>query len=79
MALHWAAVTRYEAALFRASYYRWCAARGFALSGNDPVTGLARGRFGGVHGRNESRAAYLALARFWLDTARGCRPVGVLP
>ncbi len=79
MALHWAAVTKYEAALFRATYYRWCAAKGFPLPGGDPVTGEPRGRFFGPHGRREARVAYLALARFWLDTARACRPVGVLP
>jgi len=57
----------------RARYYSWCALRGHALPGNDPQSGRPRGAW--TH-RAESRAAYIAMARYWLaQAAAGARHV----
>lgn len=68
--------------LFRASYYRWSAARGHAIAGRDPVTGAKRRPIGDA----ESIAAYKAMARVALAHAReyrrhylGCDDCGTMP
>jgi hypothetical protein len=57
--------------LQRAAYYRWAAARGYALAGRDPLTGRLRDAM--FSDRGESTAAYKAMARFWLERARQIR------
>ena len=65
----------YHDAMYRASYYRWLAVRGFTLHGNDPRTGMLRGLglVGSATAKAEGRTAYKALAHFWLDIARRIR------
>ncbi len=61
----------------RASYYLWCGLRGHILTGNDPLSGAPRTRDAWMpHFRNESRTAYKALARFWLEQLRNRRERG---
>lgn len=67
----------YTEATFRANFYAWMARRGVALPGSDPVSGMPRSsqRFT-ARGREfieEGRAAYKAMARFWLQKAREIR------
>jgi hypothetical protein len=64
----------YWQAMERASFYSWNARRGFALPGNDPLTGRPRKEWPSDKG--ESRAAYAAMARYWLYKARELRRAG---
>ena len=57
----------FEAALYRAQFFRWCAAKGHELPGNDPQTGRSRSKLYafnalGMQSRRECRAAYKAMA-----------------
>jgi hypothetical protein len=69
---HW------EECFQRASYYLWSALRGQIIAGNDPLTGTPRAEraFLAPQFRDESRAAYKALARFWLERLRTSRERG---
>jgi hypothetical protein len=61
---------RYHEAIRYAQFYTWNALRGHALPGNDPFTTC---RANAHRGREESRVAYKAMARFWLEKARAIR------
>lgn len=67
----------YTEAIFRANFYSWMARRGEPLPGGDPVSGKPRSsqRFTawGREFGQEGRAAYKAMARFWLQKAREIR------
>lgn len=56
-------------AMFRASYYRWCAQRGFC--DRDPITGRVM-RGWPVH-QQAAKIADLALCRYWLGVAKSIR------
>lgn len=60
----------------RASYYLWSALRGHVIAGNDPLTGWPRAHAYPFPCRDESRVAYKALARFWLERLRKARERG---
>jgi len=64
----------YRAMIFRAGYYRWCAARGHLLPGADPVTGQPHSIWGRTRAAERAhRKAYIALATTWLEAAREFR------
>lgn len=65
----------YFALVERASYYRWCAQRGHTLPGNDPISGVERATHRWLFA-DESRAAYIAMARNSLKRARQYRKMG---
>ena len=56
----------YYTAKNRAEYYRWAALRGVTIPGNDPIDGKPRKSLILSH-RCESRVAYIAMAKYWLD------------
>lgn len=59
--------------MFRAEYYTWCALRGHSLPGNDPQHGIRRSGLYPVDGRAESRVAYKAMAKYWIQQAANYR------
>ena len=65
---------QYQQMTFRARFYTWMALRGSTLPGGDPITGQPRERKAlrelyDSPTRGESRAAYVAMARYWLRRA----------
>lgn len=59
---------------FRAEYYTWCVLRKHHLPGNDPIEGKPRGKsWKEFTAFGESRAAYLAMAHYWLQQANQYR------
>jgi hypothetical protein len=63
---------QWNEAMFRASYYRWCAQRG--MVDRDPVTGREMKGWR-VH-EQAARVADLALCRYWLGVARRIQQPG---
>jgi hypothetical protein len=64
----------YQQMTFRAHFYAWMALRGSTLPGGDPITGeplerKARRELYDSPTRGVSRAAYVAMARYWLRRA----------
>jgi hypothetical protein len=62
----------------RAAYYRWAAQRGHTLPGGDPISGRPRS-IHDVNARQDSRVAYLAMARRQLELAAFQRASGDRP
>lgn len=70
----WLGITReqeWNEAMFRASYYRWCAQRTFV--DRDPLDGRVKKGWR-VH-EQAARVADLALCRYWLGIASRIREV----
>ena len=67
----------YQDMMFKASYYRWEAAKGFAAAGNCPLTGRPKGGKFGTHmnriERGEGIAAHKSMASYWLNQAKQYR------
>jgi hypothetical protein len=61
-------------ALYRAEFYRWSAARGRTLPGNDIFNGLPRDDWRNRDHHAESSAAYKAMARAALNKAKALPP-----
>ncbi len=67
----------YNEAAFLAQYYRWLAAHGMDLAGNDPLTGRPRCKaMQSWVNREESILVHKVQAKYWLQRAKLLRRYG---